>query len=66
MTPIDADEHQRFGVVLPQPCPHLGADRRCTIYASRPSTCVKYLCPVAKALVAGEVTLEQARAQLQR
>lgn len=64
-TTLEQAEQQRFGChSLPQPCPHLSADRRCTVYASRPKACADYLCPAARALQRGELTLEQAALQL--
>lgn len=64
-TQLEQLEQVRFGFAeLPQPCPHLGPDRRCSVYASRPAACVRFLCPVAAELVRGALTLEQARARL--
>lgn len=64
-TTLDPDEEQRFNCrALPQPCPMLDGELRCSIYATRPKACVKYLCPTAAALERGELTFEQARAQL--
>lgn len=64
-TQLEPGERVRFGCAeLPQPCPKLGADRRCTVYASRPAACVGFLCPTAAALERGELTLAQAAARL--
>lgn len=52
------------GGELPQPCPHLGPDRRCAVYASRPRACAGFLCPLARALELGELVLEAALARL--
>ena len=64
-TQLTADEQWVFGCAeLPQPCPQLGADLRCAVYATRPAACRAYLCPAAAALERGELTLEQARTAL--
>ena len=64
-TPLDGAEELRFKTpALPQPCPFLQPDKRCGTYSSRPKACAEYLCPAAKALQRGEVSLEVARAAL--
>jgi Fe-S-cluster containining protein len=64
-TALEHAEQQLFGCrELPQPCPHLGADRRCGVYPTRPKGCAAFLCPLANALRQGSVTLEQALARL--
>jgi len=65
-TTLKADERQRFGVhELPQPCPHLGPDKRCGIYSTRPAACVAYLCEPAAQLERGELTIDEARRRVQ-
>lgn len=64
-TQLEPAEQRRFGCgELPQPCPQLGADRRCTVYATRPAACAKYLCPTAVALERGELGLVEASARV--
>lgn len=60
-----AEAAELGGPMLPQPCPKLGGDLRCTVYATRPGACSRYLCPPAAALERGELELGEARQQVQ-
>lgn len=45
---------------LPQPCPALGPDNVCTVYAQRPARCREFECALFKRVVSGTLTLSQA------
>lgn len=67
-TLLDVDERERFGVIgssMPQPCSKL-AGTRCTVYASRPRACSSFVCPAVTELLAGTLTLEQAKARAEQ
>jgi Fe-S-cluster containining protein len=65
-TSLEAHEQQRFGCAsLPQRCPHLTAERRCAIYATRPKACSSFLCVTALELKHGRTTLDEARRKLE-
>jgi uncharacterized protein len=44
-----------------QPCPALGVDLRCRLYADRPKYCHAFECALLKAVVAGRVSKSTAR-----
>jgi uncharacterized protein len=69
---IEAEEHVRLpivdadgGRVMLQPCIALEG-RRCSAYEERPQSCARYECELRKRLVAGEVSLAEARAKVDR
>ena len=43
-----------------QPCPALGGDCRCAVYAGRPARCREFDCDVLRAVQAGERTVDAA------
>ena len=59
---LKPDEAKRIGIdgVIRQPCPQLGADRKCGVYAQRPRGCSTFVCMLGRALEDGEVGFDEA------
>jgi Fe-S-cluster containining protein len=60
---LDADREARR--VMLQPCVALEG-RRCSVYEERPQSCARYECELRKGLAAGAVSIEEARAKVDR
>jgi uncharacterized protein len=58
---LTPEESARLGLeVIRQPCSFLGAGCKCTVYASRPKGCARFVCMLGRALEDGEVKHDEA------
>lgn len=54
------DAEGRSGQKFSQPCPALGPDCRCALYAERPTRCREFDCAVLRSVQSGELTPDAA------